>query len=170
MAVLREPAPSLAGSLFELQGETPPKGTFVASCIDTKDAYGVERKKYQSEQMERVDLTGFLFGLRDKAGKPYKIATRSMRLSGSPKSALYQFLTSWLGEPPAYNMDLSTLKGRKALLTIAHEPSRTRPGVAYARIIGVAPVPEGFETSAGAPPVKPPEPTPFDSPQDELPF
>ncbi len=170
MAILKEPAPSLAGSLFELQGDTPPKGTFVATCIDTKDAYGVERKKFQSEQLEKVDLTGFLFGFRDKAGKPFKIASRAMRLSGNPKSALYQFLTSWLGEAPAYNLDLTTLKGRKAMLTIGHEPSRTRPGVSYARILGLAPVPEGFESAPGAPAAKPPEPTPFDNEKDELPF
>ena len=170
MSILTAPAPSNAHSLFENEGEIPPKGSHIAVCIATRDAYGVERRKFQSDQIEKVDLTAFQYGLRDRAGKPFKIATRSLKLSGHPKSALYQFLTSWLGEPPAYNMDLSTLKGRKALLTVAHEPSRTRPGVSYARIIGVAPVPEGFETAVGSPPTKPPESTPFDSPDDEVPF
>ena len=170
MATLPESTPSLAGSLFELQGDTPPKGSFVATCIETKDAYGVERKKFQSEQTEKVDLTGFLFGFRDKTGKPFKIASRSMKLSGNPKSALYQFLTSWLGEPPAYNLDLTTLKSRKVLLSIAHEPSRTRPGVSYARIISIAPVPEGFEAAPAAPAPKAPAPVPADTEQDELPF
>lgn len=169
MAILKEPSPSLAGSLFELQGDTPPKGTYVATTIATADAYGVERKKFQSEQTEKVDLTGFLFGFRDKFGKPFKIASRSMRLSGNPKSALYQFLTSWLGEPPAYNLDLASLKGRKALLTITHEPSRSRPGVSYARIISIAPVPEGFESMSAAAP-KIPEPVSVDAEQDEIPF
>ena len=175
MATLTAPAPSPAHSLFESEGEIPPRGTHIGTCIATKDAYGVERRKFQSDQTEKVDLTAFQFGIRDRAGRPFKIATRSLRLSGHPKSGLFQFLTSWLGEPPAYNLDLATLKGRKALLTIAHEPSRTRPGVVYARIVGIAPVPEGFEAPAPAAAVPPPLPPPAApatpaAEQDDFPF
>ena len=64
MAVLKQPTGS--SSMFELPDKLPPPGTFVSKCIDVKDVFGVNRKKYQSEEMEKIDLTGFLFGYRSK--------------------------------------------------------------------------------------------------------
>ncbi len=64
MAVLKQP--TMGGSLFELPDELPPTGTFIATCLDVRDVFGVERRKYQSEELEVVDLTAFLFGYRTK--------------------------------------------------------------------------------------------------------
>lgn len=76
MAVLQQPKSS--SSLFELPDELPPRGTFVATCIDIRDVFGVERQKFQSQEMEKVDVTAFLFGFRTRDGKPFKVATRAM--------------------------------------------------------------------------------------------
>lgn len=158
MAVLKQPTTS--GSLFELPDELPPRGTFVATCIDVKDLFNVERKKYQSEEFEKVDVTGFLFGFRTRDGKPFRIASRTMRISGSEKSTLHGFLKSWLGQAPKFGWDYCALKGAKALITVDHQPSRTKPGAVYAIIASISPLPEGYgEQPQPAPqPVPPPAP------------
>jgi hypothetical protein len=168
MAILKQPTTS--GSLFELPDELPPRGTFVATCIDVKDVFGVERKKFQSEETERVDVTGFLFGYRTRDGKPCRVASRSMKISGSEKSSLFGFLKAWLGRAPQFGWDYCTLKGQKALITVDHQPSRTRPGAVYAVIASVSPVPEGFgeapppASALVPPPAPPPSPRPWEQP------
>lgn len=155
MAVLTKPASTGVGRMFDLDGEELPiKGTFVATCIDVKDAYGVQRRKFQSEEMETVDLTAFLFGYRDESGKAYKIWTKSMKISGNEKAALYLFLKSWLGQAPSYGLDTATLKGKKALITVDHEISQQ--GREYANIITISPLPAGMAepTAAKAKPSK----------------
>ena len=149
MAILTQPKST--SSLFELPDELPPRGTFVATCIDVKDVFGVERQKYQSQEMERVDLTAFLFGFRTKDGKPHRVATRAMKISGSEKSGLFAFLKSWLGQAPRFGWDYCELKGKKALVTVDHQPSRTKPGVFYAVIASISPLPEGYGDAPQAP-------------------
>jgi hypothetical protein len=180
MAVLKQPTST--SSLFELPDELPPRGTFVAKCIDVRDVFNVERKKYQSEEMEKVDLTGFLFGFRSRDGKPFRVATRAMKISGSEKSGLFNFLKSWLGQAPQYGWDYCQMKGRSALITVDHQPSRTKPGAVYAIIATISPLPEGYQEPAPAPtptaapppaPVPPPAPpqaAPVEDAGDELPF
>ena len=169
------PQPKTSSSLFELSDELPPRGTFVAACIDIKDVFGVERKKFQSEEIEKVDITAFLFGFRTKDGKPFKVATRAMRISGNEKSSLFTFLKSWLGQAPRYGWDYMEMKGKKALITIDHQASHAKPGVVYAAIAVISPVPEGFgetQVSTSTAPVPPPQnaaPSVEDAP-DELPF
>ena len=167
------PQPKTSSSLFELPNELPPRGTFVATCIDIKDVFGVERKKFQSEQIEKVNLTGFLFGFRNKDGKAHKVATRSMRISGNEKSGLYNFLKAWLGQPPLLGWDYMAMKGKKALVTVDHQPSHTKPGVVNAVISSISPVPEGFgETQVQSTSIAPPQaaaPSVEDA-SDELPF
>ena len=175
MAILT--APKTSSSLFDLPDELPPRGTFVATCINVKDVFGVERKKFESEEMEKVDLTGFLFGYRSKEGKPYMVATRALKISASEKSGLFAFLKSWLGRPPQIGWDYCTLKGHKALITVDHQPSRTKPGAVFAVIASISPLPEGFgEQPAPAASAPTPAPTPAPAPVtvedagDPLPF
>jgi hypothetical protein len=80
----------------------------------TWDVFNVERKKYQSEEMEKVDVTAFLFGFRTRDGKPFKVASRAMKISGSEKSGLFGFLKSWLGQAPRYGWDYMRNEGQKA--------------------------------------------------------
>ena len=171
MAILTAPK---ATQMFET-GELAPKGTFIASCIDIKDVFGVERRKFQSEEIEKVDLTAFLFGFRDKQGKPFKVASRSFRISGNEKSNLFAFLKAWLGEAPKMGWDYMELKGRKALLTVEHIPSAKNPGQVYAGIASISPVPEGYQVPASAPAQPQTAPAPAAAPAaedegDELPF
>ena len=161
MAILTAPK---SAQMFDT-GELAPKGTFIATCLEIKDQFGVERRKYQSDEMEKVDLTGFLFGFRDKAGKAFKVASRSFRISGNEKSSLFAFLKAWLGEPPRMGWDYMEMKGAKALITVEHVPSTRNPGQIFAGIASISPVPEGFQ----APPPAPPKP-PVAETEDEVPF
>lgn len=161
MAILKQP--TATGSLFELGDQLPPRGTFVATCIQVRDVFNTERKKFQSEELEKVDLTGFLFGFRTRDGAPHRVATRAFKISGSEKSGLYGFLKSWLGQAPKYGWDYCEMKGRKALITVDHQPSRTKPGAVYAVIASVSPLPEGYVESAA--PAQPVAPQPVPPPQ-----
>ena len=157
MAILTDNAGKSAFHLFDLEaGEVPPKGTYAATIIDIVDKYGVERRKFeQPDQTEKVDLTAFLFGFRDRAGNAHKIDSKPMRISGNEKSALFAFLTSILGEPPKMGWDYCSLKGHKVLITVAHAEGRN--GQTYASIATVSPLPEGFD-AAPAPAAPAPAP------------
>lgn len=158
MAILQDNAGKSAFHLFDLgPSNLPPKGTYAATIIDIVDKYGVERRKFeQPDQMEKVDLTAFLFGFRDREGNAHKIDSKPMRISGNEKSALYAFLTSILGEPPKMGWDYCSLKGRKVLITIAHAEGG-KSGQTYASIATVSPLPEGFD-AAPAPAAPAPAP------------
>ena len=150
MAILTKPTANVS-RIFDLPPEPlPPKGTYVATCLEVKDVFGVERRKYESEEMEKVDLTAFLFGYRTKDGAPYKIATRSFRISGNEKSALFGFLKSWLGRAPQYGWDYAELRGTKALITVDHEITRDG-NREYAVIVSISPLPESMAETAAAP-------------------
>ena len=176
MAVLQQPKST--SSLFELPDELPPRGTFVATCIDIRDVFGVERQKFQSQEMEKVDLTAFLFGFRTRDGKPFKVSTRAMKISGSEKSGLFNLLKSWLGQAPRYGWDYMEMKGKKALVTVDHQPSRTKPGAVYAVIASISPLPEGYgeQPQPATPPPAPVAVTPpvaapsVEDADDEVPF
>ena len=164
MAILKEPT---VNRVFDTGEETPPRGTYVATCIDIKDMFGVERPKYENpSELEKVDLTAFLFGFRDREGRPYKIASKTMRISAKENSNLFAFLKSWLGRAPQYGWDYCELKGQKALITVDHTASRKYAGIVYADIVTISPVPEGFVQSPAGParpdarsaaPVQPPD-------------
>ena len=101
MAVLQQPT-SHSNPFTQQIGEAlAPAGTFIATVLDIKDEFGVKRPKFQSTEIETVDLTCFLLGYRDAQGVPHKIASRQMRISGNEKSALFGFLKGMLGKAPA---------------------------------------------------------------------
>lgn len=163
MAILQDNAGKSAFHLFDLgPSNLPPKGTYAATIIDIVDKYGVERRKFeQPDQMEKVDLTAFLFGFRDREGNAHKIDSKPMRISGNEKSALFAFLTSILGEPPKMNWDYCALKGRKVLITVAHAEGKS--GQTYASIATVSPLPEGFDPATAPAPKPAAAPTPAPS-------
>lgn len=177
MATLTKPAASMSNLFWDMTDETaPPAGTYLATCIDVQDKFGVERHKFEDPNtMEKVDLTAFLFGVRDPAGAAYKIASRAMRISGNEKSALYGFLRSWLGKAPQYGWDYCSLKGTKAMLTVDHETRRDGNGT-YPVIVAVTPVPAGFGASPVAPAAVAPKAVPVPQPaapavaEDIIPF
>jgi len=134
--------PTSSGGLGAL-GEPPPAGTYLAVCVDVIDLYGVERKKFQSEETELQDVTRFVFGVKTKSGALHKIATREFKISGSPKSNLTKFIKAWTGENPKAGADTADLKGRGAQITVAAEEARN--GKTYNNISGIAPVMDGLE-------------------------
>ncbi len=150
MAILQQPTSHNHPFADQIGEDFAPAGTFVATVLDVRDVFGVQRQKFQSTEMEKVDLTCFLFGFRDAQGAPHKVASRQMRISGSEKSALFHFLKSLLGRAPAYDWDYCTLKGQKCLLTVEHVQRRDGSGV-FAAIAALSPVPVGYGTVTGRP-------------------
>jgi hypothetical protein len=170
MAILQAQVNNVS-RVFDLPADAiPAKGTYLATCLDVKDVFGVERKKFQSEEVEKVDITAFLFGYRDRAGNPHKIATKAMKISNNEKSSLHLFLKSWLGEAPKNGWDYCEMKGAKALVTVDHEQRKNGDGQ-YATIVSVSPVPEGMSETPAAPAVKgkaKPAPAPVEIAEEEL--
>lgn len=163
MAILTDTAGKSAFHLFDLPiDEAMPEGTFVATVVDIVDKFGVERKKFESEEMEEVDLTAFLFGFRDAEGNAHKIDSKPMRISGNEKSALYGFLKSILGKSPKMGWDYVELKGHKCLVTV--EKAVGKSGASYATIAAVSPVPAGYGNAAPAPTASKPKPKPAPAP------
>lgn len=141
MAILRETKNNASRILSE---DLAPKGTFIAVCIDVEDAFGVQRPKFDDPtQMETVDLTWFYFGYRAKGGKLAVIKSKPFKLSLHEKSALFQFLKSWKGEPPKAGFDTETLRGHGAQITVDHGVSQK--GRTFANIVSISPLIEGLE-------------------------
>jgi hypothetical protein len=140
--------PQSTGSGLGALGEPPPAGTYLAVCCDVIDNYGVDRPKFQSEELEKVDVTRFVFGVKTKAGALHKIATREMKITGGPKANLTKFLKAWTGENPKPGMDTADLVGKGAQITVTAEESRN--GKTYNNITGIAPVMDGLEDKVPA--------------------
>ncbi len=145
MAVLQEQTSKSVNPFMEqIKEDLAPAGTWVATIIDIRDQFGVVRPTYDNPSVtEVVDLTTFLFGFRDLNGQPHKIASKTMRISGHEKSSLFGFLMSALGTAPKYGWDYCEMKGRKCLITVAHEAKRSGQGV-YPTIATLCPVPAGM--------------------------
>ena len=114
-------APALANL-----GEPPSKGTYVAVCLDVVDQYNVERRKYESEETEIVNLTRFIFGVKTKDGSLRKLASKSMKISNHENSALRAFFVSWQGEAPKPGFDTASLIGKPAQVTVVENTKGDR--------------------------------------------
>ena len=165
MAVLQQPV--VSGNVFaELIGDDlAPAGTYVATVIDIRDEFSVQRQKFQSTEIETVDLTCFLFGFRDQQGYEHRVASRRMKISGNEKAALFAFLKCLLGRAPQYGWDYLAVKGAQCLLTVEHVTKRDGTGV-FAAIAALSPVPAGFGqpfggAQGGAAPQAAPAPAPM---------
>lgn len=101
------------------------------------DEFAVTRRKYQSEETEEIDITRFLFGFKAQDGLIYKVQTFEMKISGSPKSTLFKFLSSWLGQAPSYGWDYCAMKGKGAVISVENVTSQL--GKTYAKIARVLP-------------------------------
>ena len=134
MATLQAPAENSNG--FEIE-YVAPAGDYIATCIDIADEFGVTRRKYQSEDTEQIDVTRFLFGFKGQDGRLYKVQTFEMKISGSPKSALFKFLSSWLGQAPRWGWDYCALKGKGAVIKV--EQVTSQMGKVYNKIGNILP-------------------------------
>ena len=135
--------PESSGSGLSDMGPPPPAGNYLAVCVEVIDLYGVDRKKYESEEMEKVDVTRFVFGVKTKSGQFHKIATREMKITSGPKANLTKFIKSWTGENPKPGMDTEDLKGKGGQITVTAEEARN--GKTYNNITGISPVLDGYE-------------------------
>lgn len=134
MATLNAPVGTSSG--FEIN-EVAPSGEYVATCLEIADEFGVTRQKYQSEETEQIDVTRFLFGFKGQDDKLYKVQTFEMKISGSPKSTLVKFLTSWLGKAPAYGWDFCEMKGKGSVISV--EQVTSQMGKVYNKITRIQP-------------------------------
>jgi hypothetical protein len=135
MALLKQPE----SNGFDIT-ELAPAGTFIATCLDVQDQFGVERPKFENPaEKETLDVTRFLFGFQTQDGRTFRVQTHEFRISGSPKSNLFKFLTGWLGHPPKYGWDYCELKGQGAMVTVGHKASRDGTRT-FANLNGIAPV------------------------------
>ena len=149
MAILQMPVNNSNPFADVIGDDLAPAGTFTAMVIDIKDEFGVQRQKFQSLEMETVDLTCFLFGFRDAQGYEHRVSSRRMKISGNPKSSLFTFLKCLQGCAPEYGRDYMSLKGAQCLLTVEHIQKRDGAGV-FAAIAALSPVPAGFGQIAPA--------------------
>ena len=161
MAVLQEQmSKSNNPFLDQVKDDVAPAGTWVATIIDIRDQFGITRPSYDNPQVtEVVDVTTFLFGFRDQAGQPHRISSKTMRISGNEKSNLFGFLKSALGSVPKYGWDYCEMKGKKCLITVAHEPRRNGQGV-FPTIAALCPVPAGMVMGGPAATLAQPAPAP----------
>lgn len=144
MAILtQQTGNSSGGGRRILVEEMPPKGTFLATCIDVEEQHQVERKKFESTETEIVDLIIFYFGFRTKEGALRIVRSKPMKISGHEKSALVKFITTWLGEKPSAGFDTAELYGKGAQLTVTHDQAMN--GKTYANISAISPIMEGLE-------------------------
>lgn len=180
MAILQEPNHHPHPFAEQIGDSLPPVGTHPATVIAVRDVFGAQRRRFESQEMETVDLTCFLFGFRDPQGVPHRIASKQMKISGNEKSALFLFLKSLLGKAPPYNWDYCTLKGMRCFVTVEHVQRRDGSGV-LASIAALSPMPQGYDpvpvVPAAMPPPQPARPAPVAQPapfapaaEDEAPF
>jgi hypothetical protein len=143
MAILQQPV--VGGNVFaeQIGDDLAPAGTFVATVIDIVDEFGVQRTKFQSTEIETVDLTTFLFGFRDAQGFEHRVSSRRMKISGNEKATLFGFLKSLLGRAPQFGWDYMAVKGQQCLLTVEHIQRRDGTGV-FAGIAALSPVPQSM--------------------------
>jgi len=135
MAILQSQAENSNG--FDIESLAP-SGDYVATCLDIADEFGVTRRKYQSEETEQQDVTRMLFGFKGKDGQMHKIQTWEMKISGSPKSKLFNFLSDWLGQAPKMGWDYCEMKGKGAVIKVEHKTSQL--GKTYSVISNILPV------------------------------
>jgi hypothetical protein len=151
MALLNQPP--ARSVIFELvDGAPAPPGNYAAIVYQVIDEFGVEQRKFQSEETELVDQARFVFAARTQDGRTVYAASRPMRISGHPKSLLYKFLTQLMGRTPSYGWDYAELQGTGCVIAVEHKPSRNGSR-SYVTVTSVGPLPPGYP-----PPNIPPAP------------
>jgi pyruvate/2-oxoglutarate dehydrogenase complex dihydrolipoamide acyltransferase (E2) component len=137
MAKLQAP---VGGSGIQI-ADLAPEGQHVSVCLRIIDLFDVDRPAFQNpQQIEKRDVTRFIFGLATPDGRFYLTQTFEFTISGASGANLTKFLKAWLGYDPQMGWDYCELEGCGALITVQHVASRRNPGVTYASIAGIAPV------------------------------
>ena len=133
--------PNISNTRFDIEALSP-AGTFVATCLDINDQFGVQRPSFENPQVKELrDVTRFLFGFRASDRQLYKVQSFEFRISGSPKANLIKFLTAWLGSPPPNDWDYCELKGQGAFIQVVHKTSADGTKT-FANLSAISPVAE----------------------------
>jgi hypothetical protein len=136
MAKLPEP---VAGSGVNIENEAP-AGQYIATCVKIIDQFGVQRQKFQSNEMVTKDITRFIFGVYGPNKTFYLIQTFEFTISSSKDANLMGFLTAWRGSPPEIGWDYCEMEGKGAAIVVANVPSKRNPAKSYAQITSIGPV------------------------------
>lgn len=126
--------------------EPHPEGPFVLQCVDVVD-YGLCVSDYQGKISVKPKC-GLFFqsGLKNEQGQCYTIATE-FTVSMSELANLRKFLEGWRGksyteEQALAGVPIDKLEGHWGYATVEHKISGK--GRAYAVIVSIMPVPQGF--------------------------
>ena len=151
------PAPKAGSEAIEMVNESPlEEGSHEVVVHKVIDQLGVKKKKFQSEEFEIVDLCTIVFAQVGDDGQERYAATSGMRISGSPKSALYQIIEGITGQPPVTGSDTQSLVGIPCLVTVKRVTSAT--GKVYHLVDTAMPQPRKAKAAA-APARTAPKPT-----------
>jgi hypothetical protein len=148
------------GEAFDLVNASPlPAGSHHATVHRVIDQIGVERKKFQSEETEIVNLCTLVFASTGRDGVERYAATRAMRISSSPKASLFEIIQSLTGEVPQVGGDTQALLGLPAIIKVVSEKGNN--GKTYLSVKSAVQPPEAAPAPAPQPrPAAPPKPRP----------
>lgn len=128
-----------------------PSGTHVARCYQIvhigtiSDTYQGEQKLVNKVRLN-FELPDCLHVFNESNGEqPFSIG-RDFTVSMHEKSALRQFIQTWLGKPltdeEAYNFDIASMIGQPCMVTVMHRQSAN--GKTYANIQGISSLMKGL--------------------------
>lgn len=147
MAGFTRRAKSDSGGKFE----AAPAGQHVAVCVAFVDL-GTQLETYKGEAPQAVEKIFLAWELTDHVTRP--VVGRDFRASLHPKANLRQWLKSWRGGKDLKEdeeFDLTTLVGKKCVLTIEHRTSGDRT---FASVVNLVAPMKGL-------PIPDPEHTPY---------
>lgn len=131
--------------------EVPPAGNHAAVLVGIIDL-GTQREKgfqgAEDRDVHKVMLVWELTGEKKSASTENHVTWTDFNASFNEKAKLRQWIEKWRGKAFSEDeeFDLSSLLGKKCLLTLVHKESQK--GRTYAKVDGIAPVPKNFAVPA----------------------
>jgi len=98
------------------------------------------RKKFQSQEDVKKDVTRFIFGVYGPKNTLYLIQTFEFTISTAPTANLMAFLKAWLGKTPEMGWDYHELVGKGAAIIVERKTSTRNPSKSYAQIASIGAV------------------------------
>ena len=127
------------GTGLNIESEAP-AGQYIGTCVKIIDQFGVTRKKFQSNEDIKKDVTRFVFGVYAPDNKLYIVQTFEFTISASKDANLMAFLKAWRGSEAPLGWDYCEMEGQGAAITIQHVVSKRNPSKSYAQISSIGPV------------------------------
>lgn len=162
-------ATATSGKTFQI----PDEGSHQAVLAQVKDLGEVEGYNQFTKKMEKVHKVMFRWEVeqRDDEGRRRAVFER-FRLSLHEKAKLKGRVKSILGKEPGPSIDVETLMGSNAMLTIEHKAGVKDPSKVYANVAACLRTPKGAKTIPVVDP-QAPTTTPTESSEissDDIPF